>query len=92
MRALEDLFVGTESAPSPLIGLEVVIPPRECPSCHSQTFVIGHGCGPHKASMKCTCGKHCGWVSTESFDFISKTVRLFGRPTEPIVVRKGGDI
>jgi hypothetical protein len=82
-----DLFSDTEHAPSGLVGLQVVMPSRQCRECHCRAFTIGAGSGPHKASVTCTCGKHCGWISTESFNFISETVRLFGRPTEPIVVR-----
>jgi hypothetical protein len=70
-----------------LIGLRVMAPSR-CPRCHGTAAVIGAPKGPHAAALMCICGRHLGWISSDTFNFISVLVRRFGRPTEPIVVRQ----
>ena len=48
--------------------------------------------GPHAASLICaTCGVHCGWLSHVTHKFLTETINRFGRPTEPIVIRGGGE-
>src|SRR5262245_7695190 len=83
-----DLFV---NEPSPaentdIIGLAIVMP-TPCPRCNGVAATIGTGRGPHSASLMCSCGRHLGWMSAQTFDFITEIVRRFGRPTEPIQVR-----
>ena len=72
-------------ADTSLVGLAIVVP-TPCPRCNGTAATLGAGRGPHKAIM-CTCGRHGGWVSQASYNFIAETVRLFGRPTEPIRIR-----
>ena len=44
----------------------------------------------HAASLVCAeCGTHRGWLSHESHRFLTEIVDKFGRPTEPIVLRRG---
>ena len=70
-----------------LIGLAItVIEP--CPRCSGCDAVIGAGRGPHKASFMCVCGRHLGWMSVATFEFIAEIVRQFGRPSEPISVTR----
>jgi hypothetical protein len=68
------------------VGIAVAMP-RQCPRCYGHTATIGAGCGPHAASLVCACGRHLGWMSKASYDFIAETVRLFGRPTKPIQIQ-----
>lgn len=72
--------------PAGVIGLEVKLP-RHCP-CGHDLMTIGPGKAMHKASLHCSrCGRHGGWVSNESYAFLIETVRLFGRPSDPIEIR-----
>jgi hypothetical protein len=36
----------------------------------------------------CVCGRHLGWMSVPTFNFIAEIVRQFGRPSEPICVTR----
>ena len=79
------------AAPAPddanLIGLGVTLP-ESCPRCGGRDAVIGAGRGPHNASIMCVCGRHLGWLSAATFNFIAETVTHFGRPSEPICVNR----
>jgi hypothetical protein len=70
-----------------LLGLSITLP-EQCPACHGHDAVIGASHGPYKISIMCACGRHLGWLSVESFNFLTEIVRCFGRPTEPICVRR----
>src|SRR4029077_3818970 len=84
-----DLFVAEPAAKdSVLVGLALVMP-EQCPRCSGTTANIGAGHGPHAASLMCTCGRHLGWMSTATFNFLSDTARQFGRPKAPIEIRRG---
>jgi len=69
-----------------LVGVSVTMP-AACPRCRGTSATVGAGRGPHAASIMCACSRHLGWMSRESFDFITETVRQFGRPTSPIQIR-----
>jgi hypothetical protein len=69
-----------------LVGLHVILP-GACRHCGSHAATIGAGKAMHKAALFCECGRHGGWMSNQSFNFVSEIVSRFGRPTEPIVVR-----
>ena len=75
------------STNSDLVGLAITLP-QPCPRCSGHDAVIGTGRGRHRASIMCVCGRHLGWMSTVTFNFISETVRRFGRPSEPISVNR----
>jgi hypothetical protein len=70
-----------------LIGLAIT-GPEPCPRCSGHDAVIGAGRGPHKASIMCVCGRHLGWMSVATFNFIAETVCRFGRPSVPICVNR----
>jgi len=73
-----------------LIGLAVRMP-KPCPRCRGTHANLGAGRGPHVGSLMCACGRHLGWVSHETYAFLSATVRRFGRPTSPIQIRRRCD-
>jgi hypothetical protein len=83
-----DLFAEKLAPDATLVGWSVRMP-APCPHCYGVAATIGAGRGPHSASLRCGCGRHLGWMSAETFTFITAIVRQFGRPTEPIVVRFG---
>jgi hypothetical protein len=76
-------------APAGIIGLEVRLP-HGC-QCGHDLLIVGQGKGPHAAALTCSrCSRHCGWMSHESHTFLTETVRLFGRPSDPIEIRPTG--
>jgi hypothetical protein len=81
------MFAVTSPSSSP-VGLTVILP-RLCRNCGADTGVIGSSAGPHHARLKCCgCGCHSGWLSGETFRFLSDVIDNFGRPTEPVEVRR----
>jgi hypothetical protein len=87
MSAQFDMFHAKPSTGGSVVGLAIT-PPEQCPHCSGHDAVIGAGRGPHKASIMCVCGRHLGWMSTVTFNFINATVQQFGRPREPICVNR----
>jgi hypothetical protein len=89
---MTDLF-GDEAEPQqtdPLVGLTVDLE-DPCKWCRTHLVIIGAGKGPHLASLKCkACGEHRGWMSRQSYTFLTKTTEQFGRTSEPIKVRRAG--
>jgi hypothetical protein len=82
-----DIFDAPPVEEASLAGLAITLP-EPCPRCSGHDAVIGTGRGPHKASIMCVCGRHLGWMSVLTFNFIAETVRQFGRPSEPISVTR----
>jgi hypothetical protein len=83
-----DLFHEILPPADPLHGLIVRVP-DSC-KCGAARTTIGAGAGPHTASLRCVnCGAHRGWLAHETHSFIGEIVRLVGRPTEPIAIRRG---
>jgi hypothetical protein len=85
-----DLF--RQAVPLPLPdrshGLSVQMP-SVC-HCDAVLAVIGPGKGPHAAALHCAkCDVHRGWVSHSTHQFLIKLIDKCGRPTEPIVIRRG---
>ena len=84
MSAQPGLFRKT-AASDLLLGLPVELP--DLCHCGSILAAIEAGAGPHHAGLRCACGRHRGWVSTAAYNFLTETVKWFGRPTEPIQIR-----
>jgi hypothetical protein len=71
-----------------LIGLKIKVPDK-C-KCGAVRVTIDAGAGPHVASLRCVyCGAHRGWLPIETHRFLTEVVRLTGRPTTPIAIRRG---
>jgi hypothetical protein len=69
----------------------VVQPPWPCRGCGCELATIGEGKGPHAASLHCIgCKMHRGWLSHTTHKFLIEIINKFGRPAEPIVLRRGG--
>jgi hypothetical protein len=86
MTAQLDMFAPCN--PTPAAGLRVRLP--DVCKCGADIALIGAGRGPHQASLHCdSCGRHRGWVSKTSHDFLTGIIKSFGCPTEPIVIRRG---
>jgi hypothetical protein len=87
-----DLFDGAR-APSndPLLDLVVSLP--DLCKCGAAKAVIGAGRGPHLASLRCcACESHRGWLGHQTHSFLTKIVNQFGRPSEPVAIRRARDI
>jgi hypothetical protein len=81
-----DLF-GNESAVGLTVKLDSDI--DRVNSCHANTAIIFPGKAQHAGEFRCAaCGAHRGWLSHHTRDFILQTVRRFGAPPTPIVVRQ----
>jgi hypothetical protein len=67
---------------NPLLGLQVVMP-NACAKCRNRRTVIGSD-----ILLSCArCRLHRGRLSKQEVDFIKETIRMFGQPTTPIVLR-----
>jgi hypothetical protein len=87
MSAQADMFPVTTPSTS-LIGITIVLP-RPCRACGEVMATIGSSRGPHHAALFCvSCGRHTGWMSQESFNFVCALIDNFGRPESAIVVRE----
>jgi hypothetical protein len=81
-----DLFGGATSPTDSIVDLAATMP-SPCGQCGSLSAVIeSTGKGPHHGSLRCSCGQFRGWVSKATYDFVTATIKQFGRPTEPIVI------
>jgi hypothetical protein len=78
---------GTAPAHDPLAGLAVKLEHDRC-KCGSDTAIIGAGKAMHRASLTCrSCGRHRGWLSKFTADWIESVISLHGKPDKPIVMR-----
>jgi hypothetical protein len=85
-----DLFAVSVPVSHSAVGLAIQLP-SDC-LCGSASAAVCRGTGLYPGELKCPkCGKHRGWVSCETFRFLSGTVDRFGNPTEPVLVRAGTD-
>jgi hypothetical protein len=74
---------------SSIYGLSVALPDN-CRHCETNLAKIDFGEGPHRASLRCcNCIAHRGWMSREMYAFVEESAHEFGRPTEPIIIRRG---
>jgi hypothetical protein len=61
---------------------------REKP-CHDNLAVIHPGKAQRAGEFRCSvCGAHRGWLSQASRNLILETVRRFGAPRDPIILRQ----
>jgi hypothetical protein len=79
-----------QQSSDPLVGLPVTLDRAvdQRSPCHDNTATLAAGTGPHAYALHCArCGAHRGWLPKVAADFLSKTVRLFGVPNEPFIIR-----
>ena len=80
----------SRSPADPLIDLVVTLP--DLCKCGAAEAAIGAGRGPHLASLRCTaCDAHRGWLGHQTHSFLTRIVNQFGRPPEPIAIRRARD-
>jgi hypothetical protein len=67
-----------------------VRPPGRC-RCGAELATIDTDTtGQHAAALRCVeCFAPRGWLSHTTFDFVTSTIRLFGAPAIPIIIRRG---
>ena len=83
-----DMFITTPEDRGPLVGLAVKLP--DACRCKTNVAQIGAPCGPHLAELRCVrCERHRGWLPREAHQFLTEITSRFGRPTEPIAIRRG---
>ena len=80
-----DLFV--KHITDPVVGLKVQ-PPTPCRKCRCITARIAEGQWLNVPLICTSCGVERGRLSYETFKFIRRVVETFGRPTEPIKLKK----
>ena len=82
-----DLFGPTST--NPVVGLTTTLPDRPCKQCGSVSAVIeSTGRAMHHGSLRCCdCGQHRGWLRKETYDFLTASIKQFGKPAEPITIR-----
>jgi phage FluMu protein Com len=61
--------------------------PYQCPRCQCNDVIVGHGSGPHYASLRCAqCNQFLRWVSESYYKALTENaslrqqVRLVDRP------------
>jgi hypothetical protein len=63
----------------PLTGLSVELP--DACRCASNVVIIGAGTQIHRAMLRCrSCGRHRGWLSKFTADWIEHVAARFGAP------------
>jgi hypothetical protein len=74
---------------NPLLNIRVKLG-RRC-ACGADTLcVVGAPSKTHAALLACPhCNRNAGWLSKDAASFITSVIEKFGRPTEPIEVRRG---
>jgi len=83
--------LGTAALSTSVVGLAVTgLPP--CKQCRSIDRIIGSSKGPHAASLHCDCGRHSGWISETTCQFLAGIIENFGRPVDPIALYQNSHI
>jgi hypothetical protein len=73
---------------SPLVGITVNVEHFQ-DRCHENLARVHEGKGPHVGELRCVaCGKHRGWLSRDTANWIATVINKFGAPSTPIVLRR----
>jgi predicted Zn finger-like uncharacterized protein len=69
-----------------IAGLPVKL---SCNKCSSRILVTATDFGADQVALRCVrCRKHAGWLSPVSAEFLADIVHHFGKPAEPVEVRR----
>src|SRR5215469_3955380 len=85
MTAAIDLFV--KHVTDPIVGLKVQMP-TPCQKCRCITTRTAEGQWLNVPLLCTSCGIERGRLCYETLKFIRRVVETFGRPTEPIKLKK----
>src|SRR6516165_1823177 len=85
MTTAPDLFV--KYVTDPVVGLKVQMP-TPCRKCHCITARTAEGQWLNVPLLCTSCGIERGRLSYETLKFIRRVVETFGRPTEPIKLKR----
>jgi hypothetical protein len=81
----------TTRTPTPLEGLRVKLDrpvDRDRPCCLNVCEIVA-GRGPHAGELICAdCGRHRGWLSKITAQWIETVIARFGAPTSPIIIAR----
>jgi hypothetical protein len=84
-----DLFGSTTESDNPIVGLSATLPGRPYRQCGSINATIeSTGRAMHHGSLRCSCGQFRGWLSRNTYEVVTAFIKEFGRPTEPIEIRR----
>jgi hypothetical protein len=89
--AVDRLMASLRPPPKTIIGLRLRLD-RTCDrkrGCCDQIGIVRPGRGPHKFSLRCTCGKHRGWIKAAVGDLLAAMLRD-GRLTAAPIPRDAG--
>ena len=82
-----DVFGATIASSNPIVGLHGKLPSRPGRSCGSIDVTIeSAGRAMHHGSLRCGCGQFRGWLSKQTYEFLTATITKIGKPTEPIEI------
>jgi hypothetical protein len=74
-----------------ILGLVVTLPDA-CRACDSRDAIVSERRGPHRAALHCReCATHRGWLGVVTYDFLVEVVAKFGRPDQPIAIKRGNN-
>jgi len=85
MNTAIDLFI--KHVTDPIVGLKVQMP-TPCRKCHCITTHTAEGQWLNVPLLCTSCGSERGRLAYEAVKFIRRVVETFGRPTEPIKLKK----
>jgi hypothetical protein len=82
-----DLF-GHPRDPSSIVGMIVRLERTHPCHCGSGLAVIGSSIGQHWNALRCpSCRLHRGYLPATVSAFLTETVRVFGAPAEPPIIK-----
>ena len=73
-----------------IVGLQIKLERTidvPCTDCGETVVIVGLGTDPQVAALRCICcDRQRGWLPKVITNFLARSVTLFGRPMEPILI------